>query len=945
MKNHKYYYPLRTSLAVIALGIAGVIIYQATNHTDQVVAAAPTTFRVSQRNRDTTAPPTQKPLESVVENVTPVAPAETLEGDAGGLVFKEFNAWAITYSTATPLQQKQMLPHGESIVKRRHELMAGLIEKSPQVALDEADALSPLAREALPESLKSQLEQHVNKRGDLRVMAYAGKDTVPYARFTVLDNEEYSVFPAGQSETLAKESNRSLLGIKLAVNRVATDKDGKRYPRVDKLMALRKERVRVLSKEEVTVAMKSLKKGAEPSCDISKTSVAVVEAPAAIETGGGEKWLCQPAHVPTWLKSPAGINAAAIPTGYAAFGGPGEGSGRYPRVDVGWSTGQKTFLVGKFRCADQATYPYPNLETIVRTMLRQVNRWSYGKITVTPTFTTLLTLPHTAAEYKYQPGQYSLRDDATAVMRQYYNVDSYTFYAACAADTLYNREGGADTVGRFMEISNPGNFIFQHELGHNIGLPHANVWDPSTSNPIGPGIWREYGGSYSSMGANNSSFNTMDRFYINWLTLNETHDLSSRTNGTYTIYDPDVLRTTVGRKYTIRIPRSDGSFYFVEFRPRANALADRSTVDATTQNGIRILRTPDAAQLDLTPQSLGGQFDGALVAGKEFYDERENITIKAIDMGGSVGSQYFNVQVIFNRSTIIPGRTYLLRSRDEGMTLGVDNSSGENSAPVTQQVRTNYTNQKWVILKADEFSHKLVNANSGKCLTVAGLSTANNGLVDQYQYVGADSQKWRIVSTDNGHFKLLNVLSGHALSSPFPTSRPGLQIKQYEYVGGDSQQWWFEEMTPLNPGNNYRIKALNSGKFLDIAGSSTADGTYIYQWLQSSYAAFQSFTASSHGGPAIALTNVGTQKVIEVGGYGMADGVGLQQWQWVGHSWQQWRLEAQDHDSEGFSYKLVNVGSGKAASVRGNSNDNGAPIEQYPWYGYTNQQWRFMRTN
>lgn len=128
---------------------------------------------------------------------------------------------------------------------------------------------------------------------------------------------------------------------------------------------------------------------------------------------------------------------------------------------------------------------------------------------------------------------------------------------------------------------------------------------------------------------------------------------------------------------------------------------------------------------------------------------------------------------------------------------------------------------------------------------------------------------------------------------------------------------------------------------MDVAGSSTANGTYIYQWAATSYAPFQKWKALSQGGAIQTFTNVGSQKVLEVGGYSKIDGGQIQQWQWAGHNFQKWRLEVSDQDSGGLWYKMVNVGSSKVADVSGASVGDGARLLQYSSSGGYNQQWRF----
>lgn len=954
MKNQKNHRPLWTPLAAIALGTAGLLVYQANQqpnpNPNPNAATPPIKSRVSHRESTTRTPDLSSLQIPLPDAAIPTIPEETPAMAATPRVFQEFNDWAVTYSNATPARQQEMLAAGETMVAQRRERMAALIEKSPQAALDEADAFSPLAREALPESLKAQLEQPVNARGDLSVMAYIGKNTAPYEWTTTFGDEKYTVFPAADNESIIFEPNRSLLGIKLTVNRVMTADDGKTYSRVDKLMALRKQRVRALSNEEATVALKTRKKGADPTCEVSTKSVAVAVLPAAIETGGDTKWMCEPDHATAWLKSPAGIAAAANRQTYSAAGGPGEGAGSFTWIPEGKSTGDqpKPSLCAIFHCSDQpATYRHTGYQSTIDSSFRQLEKWSYGKIKfATPTYTPLFKLPHTADEYKKKT--YSIRDDTTAKLKsEGYNLANYAFHMVLVADAMSDRDGGADIAGTFIEIGNPTNFVFQHEIGHIIGLPHSRLWIASTSDSVGPGFTKDYYGAYSTMGLweNRASFNTMERFYIRWLTLNDAHILARGDNSTYTIYDPEVNTLTSGRKYTIRIPRSDGSFYFVEFRPRFNAYVnDPLAIHPTTQNGIRILRTSGAEQIDCTPATSYNGIDGALPAGQEFYDAAENITIKAVGRGGDGENQFFNVQVLYNRPTVTPGRTYMLRAKEGNLIAGVANSSGENAALVTQQSWQGYGNQQWVPIKVDFGHYKIVNMNSGKVLDVTGGSTASGRLIQQWAYLGGSSQKWRIIATEDGYFKVINVHSGLALSSPYPRTQAGIQLEQYPYNGWANQKWSFDEVNPLVSGRTYQVTARHSFKVLEVPGINAPNGTLARQW--SWFGSMnQRWIPVWLGNGQHSISNASSNKVLEVGGLSSNDGGTLQQWSWVGHNWQKWTLEAVDNDAGGFWYKIVNVGSGRVASVNGMSLSDGAGLQQWGWRGYTNQQWRFYRLN
>ena len=132
MKTHKYNRPLQISLAALAIGVSGLLIYETIHRPTQLDAVSNEKSRLSPRNRTKQTPQAsaleQDQLNTVV-STRPPAPH----------LFHEFNDWAVQYSKATPAEQQQMLAHGEIMVKKRHEQMAGLIEKSPQVALDEPD--------------------------------------------------------------------------------------------------------------------------------------------------------------------------------------------------------------------------------------------------------------------------------------------------------------------------------------------------------------------------------------------------------------------------------------------------------------------------------------------------------------------------------------------------------------------------------------------------------------------------------------------------------------------------------------------------------------------------------------------------------------------------------------------------------------------------------------
>ena len=81
------------------------------------------------------------------------------------------------------------------------------------------------------------------------------------------------------------------------------------------------------------------------------------------------------------------------------------------------------------------------------------------------------------------------------------------------------------------------------------------------------------------------------------------------------------------------------------------------------------------------------------------------------------------------------------------------------------------------------FYYQVVNYNSGKCLDVTGRSTAN-----------------------------------------------GAHIQQWTCNGGTNQEWYPKVVGTYAAGDIYNFINLNSGKCVDVTGSSTANGAVVEQW-------------------------------------------------------------------------------------------------------------------
>lgn len=134
----------------------------------------------------------------------------------------------------------------------------------------------------------------------------------------------------------------------------------------------------------------------------------------------------------------------------------------------------------------------------------------------------------------------------------------------------------------------------------------------------------------------------------------------------------------------------------------------------------------------------------------------------------------------------------------------------------------------------------------------------------------------------------------------------------------------------------YVLVNVTSGKCVDVAGASLADGGNIQQATCSSNLA-QSFDVSETAAGVYKLINTGSGKAMDVASSAMNDGANVQQWVDNGTNAQRFRIEHQGGDV----YTLVNVNSSKCVDVASSSLNDGANIQQYSCNHTGAQQFKF----
>lgn len=134
----------------------------------------------------------------------------------------------------------------------------------------------------------------------------------------------------------------------------------------------------------------------------------------------------------------------------------------------------------------------------------------------------------------------------------------------------------------------------------------------------------------------------------------------------------------------------------------------------------------------------------------------------------------------------------------------------------------------------------------------------------------------------------------------------------------------------------FQVVNRNSGKLLEVASASLADGAAVGQWGPTENAT-QRWTLRPTG-VATQLVNVNSGKLLEIPGAATGDGVDAAQWGPTGNATQNWNAST----SNGW-WTFANANSGKMLEIDGCYTADGAIAQQWTANGLTCQQWRLVR--
>lgn len=606
-------------------------------------------------------------------------PKKTVATASAADVMDAFNAWAAGD------RHLETVEVGLELAKARRLVLKELIQTDPQAAL--AKAVPYSVRQRLPESVVALLEKPVSTTADLDVHLACGGAGVRSQRqqWLTLEGQRVQVFTYGErAEVMTKQ--------KLSVHGIA----------LDEVMAMLDDPLRELSPEEAAdrgVSGRLVQMGKRLFEVASDAALATVR-----ERLRQTEEVLGPSALPAYRELAQGQMEGVYPL--VMQDGRGSSDEDLPPVVYSPHTeGAKTMLYIRARFADELpTYEPVTLTTAQARQGEAEAFWednSYGKSTLTTTYTSVVTLPKNGSEYVGDFNTLHLDARAAALAANAsWNHANFSFYTV-----ITSNPGNAITYSGIAQLGGTASHLLRsfisvrtasHEYGHNLGLNHSEYWLTDSPSPIGrdsiPGGYAvdaadaeriEYGHKFAVMSgldaagdfdSGRAHYAASDKNRLDWLVQSAGDITSATTSGTYRLYRHDVqsadfasLTQGVPRALKINLSATDPTGLTPPYRYWLNyrMLPTNGIAGSWLPNGLQVDWRRDgngfrAVQLDMTPYSRDtgpygadpGPYadnddkeDAVLLIGRTFSDMAADIHFTPIAKGGTHPNQWLDVAV------------------------------------------------------------------------------------------------------------------------------------------------------------------------------------------------------------------------------------------------------------------------------------------------------------
>lgn len=561
----------------------------------------------------------------------------------------DFDDWIRKVGTVNYSLNNTDIERGRALAVNRRELFKELMSLSPRLALDHA--VSGEVYRKIPASIQKHLEVPVSAYGDFKVyvvmlhQSHHSPESMTGSRIereVTIGTSTYRALVYGRRENITTKLNIPLQGITL-----------------DGVMVVDEEPVRRVHPSQYQA--------------FNVDRARVPASGAVAEIGGKLVYFSSPAELETFVRDQIAWEGVIGPVR------PEAGEALSP-----WTQGVKTVLFIRIDFPDKPGEPVDFANeplTVSRAqnlMDNEVSPFyannSLNQTTLQTTVTPVVRMPEAQSFYFTNFG--ALRTHAESAARSAgFDPDNFNLDIFAMSYSQGFGYGGIAFVGARGAALN-GFFdlrVTAHELGHNYGLFHANLWRTNDASVIGPGINVEYGNPFDVMGGGSDSrahFTAHYKRRLDWLTDANVQVITQ--DGVYRVFAHDLATTGI---QTLKVRKNSDKNYWIEFR-------QLFTNFPTIMNGAiinwdyRNRNFREVQILDMVPATEGFVVDAPLQIGGVFNDNENRIRVTVLGKGNTT-PESLDVKVEFN-----VGCTFSLNQTSQSFTA----SGGEGSIPMTTQM-------------------------------------------------------------------------------------------------------------------------------------------------------------------------------------------------------------------------------------------------------------------